>query len=230
MLLIQIGSEFFSKDVIADEFVAAAAIPFIWLFFISLIVFSNVGSGSNFAASKLLFALIWSNFLSKGVVILVISNFDGSLTNISLIISVASERHGVFYLRVTSSSSIFSDSWCCCYIKSIHSSSRCSKFWSYLSNLAWILVSKQSSEDKVSEGRVTILFPMCSDENIVGYICCSTLNSISYSSGFSNPWLYGEIFSWDLLSNWSSEDGCSEVIVGTQFWKIPLYLEKNSVI
>ena len=76
------------------------------LFLISLIVFSNFGSGSNFAASKLLFILSGSKFLSKNIVIIVIINCDESLNDISLINSVASERHGVFELRVTSYSSI----------------------------------------------------------------------------------------------------------------------------
>ena len=45
-------------------------------------VFSNVGYGSNVSSSNLLLILSWSKFLSKDVVILVISNFDGILTGI----------------------------------------------------------------------------------------------------------------------------------------------------
>ena len=63
---------------------------------------------------------------------LVIRNCDGSLTDIPLITLVDSDRQGVFELRVISSSSIYFDSWCCCSMKSINSSSDCSKIWSDL--------------------------------------------------------------------------------------------------
>ena len=100
---------------------------------------------------------------------LVIRNFDGSLADTSLITLLASERHGIFELRVTTSS-ICSDYRCYCYMKSINSSSGCSKLLSYLSSMAWILVSNNSSEDKPLELRVTILFSMCSYENLFGSI------------------------------------------------------------
>ena len=135
LLLIQSGSEFSSKDVIADGFVAAEAILLRWLFLISIIFFSNVDSGSNFSASKLLFIQSWSKFLSKDVVILLIRNCDGSLTDISLITSVVSERHDFFELIVTSYSSIHFDSWCCCSMKSTNYSSGCSKIWIILIKL-----------------------------------------------------------------------------------------------
>ena len=67
---------------------------------------------------------------------------DGILTAILLITSVASERHGVFELIVTSSSSICSDTWCFVIQNPWNSSSVCSKFWSDLSNLVLSLVSK----------------------------------------------------------------------------------------
>ena len=61
LLLIQSGSKFSSKDVIADGFVAEEAILFRLSSFLSLILFSNVGSGSNFADSKLLYVLSGKN-------------------------------------------------------------------------------------------------------------------------------------------------------------------------
>ena len=70
-------------------------------------------------------------------------SFDGILTYISLITSVFSERHGVSELKEASSSSIFFDSWYCCFMKSIKSSSVYSKFWSDISKVAHSLVSKQ---------------------------------------------------------------------------------------
>ena len=135
-----------------------------------------------------------------------------------MIASVASERHGVFEMIVTSSYSIYCYYWCCCSIKSINYYSSCSKFWSDLSNLAWILVSKNYSEDKDSEVRVTILFSMCYDEKLFGYICFSPLNSINSSYLFSKLGLDGEISSWNFFSKWSSEDGCSDVVVSPLFW------------
>ena len=51
---------------------------------------------------------------------LVIRNFDGSLADTSLITLLASERHGIFELRVTTSS-ICSDYRCYCYMKSLNS-------------------------------------------------------------------------------------------------------------
>ena len=127
LLFILSGSIFLSKDVIYHIFMIMEVIPFKWLALISLIVFSNVGSGSNFTASKLLFILSWSKLLSKDVVTLVISNFYGSLADISLITLVASERHSVFELGLTTSS-ICHDSWSCCYMKSAYSSSGCFYF------------------------------------------------------------------------------------------------------
>ena len=156
-----------SKYVMTDGSVAAEAILFRWLSLISLIVFSNVGSGSIFSASKMFFILSWSKLLSKDVVIVVIGHCDGSLTGIPLIDSVSSERHSVFELILTSSSSICYDSWCCCSMKSIIFSSGSSNSWSDLSNLVWSLVSNQSSENNVSEVRVTILFSMFSDETFL---------------------------------------------------------------
>ena len=148
----------------------------------------------------------------KGCSNLVIRNCDRSLTDISLITSVSSEIHGVFELRATIYSSVCFDFWCCCPMKIINSSSGCSKSWSYLSNLAWSLASNQSSEDKVSEVRVKILFSMCSDENLFGYIGCSNLSSINSLYGCSKLWLDQEIFSCNFLSDLYSEDGCSYVI------------------
>ena len=55
--------------------------------------------------------------LVKGCSDLVIRDFDGILTGILLITSVSSERHSIFELRVTSSSSIYPDYWCCYSIK-----------------------------------------------------------------------------------------------------------------
>ena len=43
--------------VISDTFMSTEVILFKLLYLISLIVFSNVGSGSNFAASNLLFII-----------------------------------------------------------------------------------------------------------------------------------------------------------------------------
>ena len=45
--------------------------------------------------------------------------------------------------------------------------------------MAWILVSNQSSEDKVSGVRMTILFSICSDDNLFGSISCSLLTFIN---------------------------------------------------
>ena len=66
--------------------------------FISSMLFSNVVSGSNFVTSMLLFILLCSNLLSKDEGILEIyfsctMNYYESLTDVSLITSVASERH-----------------------------------------------------------------------------------------------------------------------------------------
>ena len=67
----------------------------------------NVGPGSNFATSIMLFILRGSKLLSKDAGILKIRHCDVSLTDISFITSVTSERHSVFDVRVTSSSSIY---------------------------------------------------------------------------------------------------------------------------
>ena len=64
----------------------------------------------EFSTSIMLFILSGSKNSSKDVVILKIRTCDGSLTDISLSTSVASERNGVFDFRVTSSSSIYFDS------------------------------------------------------------------------------------------------------------------------
>ena len=111
-------------------------------------------------------------------------------------------------LRGTSSYWICFDYWCCCYIKSINYSSVCSKIWSYLSNLAWSLVSNQSSEDEFSEVRLSTSFSMCYSENFFGSICCFPFNSIYFSSGCSKIWLYRKSLAWNFLSKLSSEDGC----------------------
>ena len=50
---------------------------------------------------------------------------------------------------------------------------------------------------------------------------CYLLNSINSSSCFSKLWLDGEILAWNLLSKWTAEDGCSELIVSTSFWMGP---------
>ena len=154
-------------------------------------------------------------------------NCDEILTDISFITSVASDRYGVFELLVISSSSICYDSWLCCSMKSINSSSGCSKIWSDLSNFAWSLVSNQYSEDIVSKLRVTILFLIFSDENLFGSIFFSPLNSINYSSGCSKLWLDVEILSWNFLSKLYSEYGCSEVIVSTSFGMFLLCLDES---
>ena len=112
--------------------------------------FSNVGSGSNFSASIMVFILCWSKLLSKDAGILKIRHCDVSLTDISFITSVAYYRHGVSELRVTNYSSICFDYWCCFSMTFINYSSGFSKIWSYSSNLALSLVSMQSSEDEVS--------------------------------------------------------------------------------
>ena len=90
-------------------------ILFKWLYLISLIFFSNVGSGSNFAASIMLFILTYSKFSSKDASILEICfsctmNCDGNMIDIQLIISVSSESHSVYELRGTNSYSIYFDS------------------------------------------------------------------------------------------------------------------------
>ena len=71
--------------------------------------FSNVGPGWNIATLILLFILSGSKFLSWDVLILEIRNCEGILTDISLINSVSYERHGVFELMVTISSSMIFD-------------------------------------------------------------------------------------------------------------------------
>ena len=83
-------------EVLADRFMVMEVILFKLLSLISLMVISKVGSGSNFSASIMLFILIWSKLSSKDTILLKIffsctRNCDGSLTNISLIASVASE-------------------------------------------------------------------------------------------------------------------------------------------
>ena len=119
---------------IADILVSVEAIIFRWLYLIylrlsliSLIVFSNVGSGSNFSDSYMLFILSGSKLSSKDVVILVISNCDGILKGIYLITSVDSDRCGVFELRVTNYSSISFDSCFYCFVTSVNRFSGCSK-------------------------------------------------------------------------------------------------------
>ena len=112
MLFILRYLKFLANEVIADIFMAEEAILLRWLSLIPLTVYSNVGPGSNFATSMMLFILSRSKLSSKDVVILEISNCDIILTDISLITSVASERHDVFELRVISSSSICFDFFC----------------------------------------------------------------------------------------------------------------------
>ena len=68
MLLIQSVSKFLPKDVIADGLVAAEVMLFRLLSLISLIVFSNVGSGSNFATSILLLIQSGSKLSSKDMI------------------------------------------------------------------------------------------------------------------------------------------------------------------
>ena len=114
LLLIQSRSKFSSKDVISDGFVVAEAILFRWLSLISLVVFSNVGSGSIFFCFKAVVHTKLIKVLVKWCSALVISNCDGSLTGILLITSLSSDRNGVFDLIVTSYSSIWSYYLCCC--------------------------------------------------------------------------------------------------------------------
>ena len=61
-----------------------------------------------------------------------------------------------------------------------HYSSGCSKIWLDLSNLAYSLVSRQSSEDEVSEVRVINSFLICAGEKVFGSTCFSPLNSINF--------------------------------------------------
>ena len=67
-------------EVIAYRSMAIDVILFKWLYLISLMVFSNVGSGLKKSASILLFILIYLKLLSNYAGILEISNFDRSLT------------------------------------------------------------------------------------------------------------------------------------------------------
>ena len=62
---------------------------------------------------------------------------------------------------------------------------------------------------------------MVSDEEFLNASCCSSLKSINYYYCFSKLWSDGEILSWDFLSKWYSEDGCSELMVSTSFWMGP---------
>ena len=68
------------------------------------------GPDSILLTSITLFIISGSKLLSMDVVILEIRNCDGSLTDISLITSAASDRNGVSEVRVTSYSSICFDS------------------------------------------------------------------------------------------------------------------------
>ena len=54
-------------EVIDDTSISTEVVLFKWLALISLIVFSNVGPGSNFSTSKLLFIVSCSGFLSNKV-------------------------------------------------------------------------------------------------------------------------------------------------------------------
>ena len=65
---------------IADTFVLMEVILFKLLALISLKVFSNVGSGSNFAALKMLLIQSGSRFLSKDVIT------DGFVSALAIII------------------------------------------------------------------------------------------------------------------------------------------------
>ena len=78
----------------------------------------------EFSASNMLFVISRSKFLSKDLVILLISYYDGSLT----FISVDSDRRAVFGLGVTSSYSVCFEYWCYCSVTSINSSSVCLNF------------------------------------------------------------------------------------------------------
>ena len=95
--------------------------------------------------------------LPKDVVILEILNCDGILTDISLITSVYSDRHGSFEMRVTSFSPICFNSWCCFYIKSINASSGSLKISLDGESMARNFLSKWSYEDIFSEVIVSIL-------------------------------------------------------------------------
>ena len=81
---------------ISSRFMSLGVIIVKLLSLILLMVFSNVGSGSNFSTSIFVFILRWSKFSSKDAGILEINNCGGSLTGILFITSVASERHFVF--------------------------------------------------------------------------------------------------------------------------------------
>ena len=94
-----------------------------------------------------------------------------------------------------------------------------SNFWSDGEILAWVFLSKWSWEDGYSELIVSTLFWMGPNENFLNLSWYPPLNFINYSSCFSKLWSDEKILAWDFISKWSSEDGCSEVIVNTPFWK-----------
>ena len=112
-------SKLSSNKVISDISMAMDVIPLKIFYLIYLIVFSNIGSGSKFSASILLFILSCSKFSSKDSRILEICfsctrNFDGSLTDISVTTSVDSARHSIYESIGTSYFSICFNSWFCC--------------------------------------------------------------------------------------------------------------------
>ena len=128
-------------EVMSYIFISSKVVIFTWLPWISSMLFSNFGSGSNFVASILLLMLIFSNFLSRYAGILeryssCTINFDERLTDVSLSTSVASDRHSVYVLRGTSYFSISFNYCFCLTLKSINSSSCCSNILLDLSNLA----------------------------------------------------------------------------------------------
>ena len=140
----------------------------------------------EFCCFNSVFTLICSDLLSKdtGIFERCLScriKCDEILNDVSLRILVASERNSIYVLRGNSSFSICFDSWCCFTLKYISCYCCCSKIWSYLSGLDWILVSKLSSEDGCSEVRLSTSFSMCYDENMFNYMYYLPLNSTNYS-------------------------------------------------
>ena len=141
-------------EVMSNIFMSRELMVFVWPALISSMFLSNIVSGSKFVTSILLFKIIFSNFLSNysGILEICFSctmNCGEKMDNFSFRNSVASKRHIVSELIETSSFSICFYYWCYSSLKYINYSCYCLKIWSYISNLAWNLVSKRSSEDEV---------------------------------------------------------------------------------
>ena len=100
--------------------------------------------------------------------------------------------------------------------------------------LAWNFLSEWSLEGGFSKVIISNVFYMGPDEDFLNTSWYFTLNSLifinyfsylsnwfNYYSSCSNLWLYGEILSWNFLSKWTVEAGCSEVRVSNSFWMSP---------